>query len=122
MEYHHASEMNGAVEDYLKMSKHNGWCRDEKESKNAADEDKLPHIEKAYTTILSELGEDVDREGLLRTPLRAAKAMQFLIKGYKETVQGKKDLFSLSCSKLNFNVKTFFFSLEKNNKGQNILL
>lgn len=51
MEYHHASEMNGAVEDYLKMSKHNGWCRDEKESKNAADEDKLPHIEKAYTTL-----------------------------------------------------------------------
>ncbi|KAG8003126.1 GTP cyclohydrolase 1 [Nibea albiflora] len=91
MEYHHASEMNGAVEEYLKMS-HNGWCRDEKDSKNAADADKLPHIEKAYTAILRDLGEDVDREGLLRTPLRAAKAMQFLTKGYKETVQVQERL------------------------------
>ncbi|CAL8255362.1 unnamed protein product [Lota lota] len=46
---------------------------------------KLSTIERAYSTILTELGEDVEREGLLRTPLRAAKAMQFLTKGYKET-------------------------------------
>uniref|UniRef100_A0A4W6E312 GTP cyclohydrolase 1 n=1 Tax=Lates calcarifer TaxID=8187 RepID=A0A4W6E312_LATCA len=58
-----------------------------KHSEDAADSNNLCHIEKAYSTILSELGEDVDREGLLRTPLRAAKAMQFLTKGYKETTQ-----------------------------------
>uniref|UniRef100_A0A4W6E0S8 GTP cyclohydrolase 1 n=1 Tax=Lates calcarifer TaxID=8187 RepID=A0A4W6E0S8_LATCA len=90
MEYHHTSEMNGVVADYHSMcneSERNGLCREEKHSEDAADSNNLCHIEKAYSTILSELGEDVDREGLLRTPLRAAKAMQFLTKGYKETTQ-----------------------------------
>ncbi|CAL9699350.1 unnamed protein product [Knipowitschia caucasica] len=54
--------------------------------KDAEDKSRLPAIEAAYTCILRELGEDADREGLLRTPLRAAKAMQFLTKGYHETI------------------------------------
>lgn len=37
-----------------------------------------------YHQILSLLGEDVEREGLIKTPLRVARAMQFLLKGYKE--------------------------------------
>uniref|UniRef100_A0A3Q3KJS8 GTP cyclohydrolase 1 n=1 Tax=Mastacembelus armatus TaxID=205130 RepID=A0A3Q3KJS8_9TELE len=49
----------------------------------------LPALEAAYTSILRELGEDTDRQGLLRTPLRAAKAMQFLTKGYQETIDGE---------------------------------
>lgn len=51
------------------------------------EEDKLPALEAAYTTILKELGENPEREGLLKTPLRAAKAMQYFTKGYQETIQ-----------------------------------
>lgn len=39
-----------------------------------------------YKAILSELGEDPEREGLLDTPARASKAMSFLTKGYKENL------------------------------------
>lgn len=54
--------------------------------KPSEDNSRLPALESAYTSILRNLGEDTDREGLLRTPLRAAKAIQFLTKGYHETV------------------------------------
>lgn len=44
-------------------------------------------LEHHYTAILGQLGEDVRREGLLDTPKRAAKAMQYLCKGYRETLE-----------------------------------
>ncbi|XP_062981619.1 GTP cyclohydrolase 1-like [Elgaria multicarinata webbii] len=49
--------------------------------------DGLPALETAYATILQGLGEDPGRQGLLLTPRRAARAMQFLTKGYQETVE-----------------------------------
>ena len=40
-------------------------------------------IADSYKTIIENLGEDTSREGLERTPDRAAKAMQFLTQGYE---------------------------------------
>lgn len=47
-----------------------------------ADEAKLVE---AYTSIISEL-DDIDRPGVTDTPKRAAKAMQFLTRGYQQTL------------------------------------
>ncbi|MFZ5466951.1 MAG: GTP cyclohydrolase I FolE [Pseudomonadota bacterium] len=44
-------------------------------------------MEKHYEAILGAVGEDLSRDGLLDTPRRAAKAMQFLTKGYHETLE-----------------------------------
>ena len=40
-------------------------------------------ISEAYSKIISQLGEDPNREGLLKTPERIAKAMQYLTQGYQ---------------------------------------
>lgn len=42
----------------------------------------LDLITKDYLSIISNIGEDINREGLIKTPERAAKAIQFLTKGY----------------------------------------
>ncbi|MCW8276618.1 GTP cyclohydrolase I FolE [Pseudomonas sp. PCH199] len=44
-------------------------------------------LSKSYREILIGLGENPDREGLLDTPARAAKAMQYLCHGYEQSVE-----------------------------------
>ncbi|GGE62424.1 GTP cyclohydrolase 1 1 [Streptosporangium jomthongense] len=39
-----------------------------------------------YRAIIDGLGEDTNREGLQDTPMRAAKAMQFLTRGYQQNL------------------------------------
>ncbi|AUS07119.1 GTP cyclohydrolase I FolE [Pseudotamlana carrageenivorans] len=41
-------------------------------------------ITNQYKHIIEDLGEDTQREGLVKTPERAAKAMQFLTQGYDQ--------------------------------------
>ena len=43
---------------------------------------KVERMAEKYRSVLEELGEDPQREGLLKTPERAAKALQFLTHGY----------------------------------------
>ncbi|CAD6201362.1 GSCOCG00000165001-RA-CDS [Cotesia congregata] len=48
----------------------------------------LPEMSKSYRRLLRSLGEDPDRQGLLKTPERAAKAMLFFTKGYDQSLEG----------------------------------
>ncbi|KAL1645688.1 GTP cyclohydrolase I [Diplodia intermedia] len=60
-----------------------------RERKEATDEQKDERLQKlsgAVRTILECLGEDPNREGLLETPERYAKAMLFFTKGYEENL------------------------------------
>jgi len=46
----------------------------------------LQNVSEKVKVILTEIGEDTEREGLIRTPERVAKAYKFLTKGYKQNV------------------------------------
>lgn len=47
----------------------------------------LPDMANSYRLLLTGLGEDPDRPGLLKTPERAAKAMLFFTKGYDQSLE-----------------------------------
>lgn len=49
----------------------------------------LPDMTDSYKMLLGALGENPERQGLLKTPERAAKAMLFFTKGYDQTLTGK---------------------------------
>ncbi len=46
------------------------------------DESITKNLKENFTQILTGVGEDVSREGIVKTPERAAKAIQFLTQGY----------------------------------------
>ena len=54
--------------NYIKLEKYNGSL--------------VKSLAERYGRLLSEIGENPKRQGLLKTPERAAKAMQFLTHGY----------------------------------------
>jgi len=46
-----------------------------------------PKTERLIRELLSELGENPEREGLKKTPMRVSKMFEFLTKGYREDVK-----------------------------------
>ena len=44
----------------------------------------IEKIAEHYKAIISLIGEDVTREGLLKTPMRAAKAIAYVTRGYRQ--------------------------------------
>lgn len=44
-------------------------------------------MEEHFRAIIEAIGENPEREGLLRTPHRAAKAMEFLTQGYEQDIE-----------------------------------
>src|ERR1035437_2156794 len=49
------------------------------------DAEKTEQIAEHYRQIIQLLGEDVNREGLLKTPERVARSLQFLMQGYEQS-------------------------------------
>jgi GTP cyclohydrolase I len=53
---------------------------------NRLRESDLDRIADAYRELLQGIGEDTEREGLRRTPDRAARALEFLTQGYRQNL------------------------------------
>ena len=73
----------------------------------------LEPLAKHYEEILKLLGEDPEREGLLKTPMRVAKAMQTLTRGYEEDAHEvlRQALFKEDYSQMVIVKNIDFFSL-----------
>lgn len=62
-------------------------ARERLESSTEESKGRESRIAEAVKTILTELGEDPSREGLLETPERYARAMLFFTKGYEDNIK-----------------------------------
>lgn len=51
--------------------------------RNLTDDERISRIASHMEAIISLIGEDTSREGLVKTPLRAAKALYYLTSGYR---------------------------------------
>ena len=49
-------------------------------------EENLDKLSRAYQELLEAIGQDPDRQGLRRTPIRAARALEFLTQGYRQSL------------------------------------
>jgi GTP cyclohydrolase I len=59
-------------------------------------------VENLYRELLQSIGEDIHREGLQKTPERAARALQYLTKGYEEDIDKiiNNAIFSSDCNEM----------------------
>lgn len=68
----------------------------------AYNQDGINALSESYKSIITELGEDPEREGLQKTPERIAKAMQFLTQGYNQNAEAvvRGAMFNEECSEM----------------------
>lgn len=65
-----------------------GMWKDDEEKSQA--EHVVDTISDAFKTIIENLGDPrPDRDGLIKTPQRAARALCYFTKGYEETIESK---------------------------------
>jgi GTP cyclohydrolase I len=69
--------MNDHTRDMLEENEMNGYAKIDR-----YDPVGIGRMAEQVRAVLTELGEDPDREGLVKTPERVAKALQFLTHGY----------------------------------------
>lgn len=62
----------------------------------------IEQLKENYSSIITSLGENVNREGLQKTPERVAKAMQFLTQGYNLDAEAvvRSAMFKEECSEM----------------------
>lgn len=51
-------------------------------------DNRLANLSRSYLNMIYSIGEDPMRQGLQKTPVRAAEAFLHFTKGYKETING----------------------------------
>lgn len=63
---------------------------------------KTSKMEAAFSTIIENVGEDPNRDGLRDTPKRAAKAFEFLTHGYEQSLESivNNALFESDCNEM----------------------
>lgn len=66
--HNHTDHLDETENGYIKIDRYN--------------EGKIASVANHYSDILTQLGEDPSREGLIKTPERVAKALQYLTHGY----------------------------------------
>jgi GTP cyclohydrolase I len=56
------------------------------QTRGKIDNQRVEALEEVYRNLLEAIGEDPERQGLQRTPIRAARALEFLTQGYRRNL------------------------------------
>ncbi len=91
--------LSAIAENNTTLPSGRGCCCDDDEDCSALPETEpkvMASLSEAVYTMLGALGEDPEREGLIKTPERVAKSLRFLTKGYSQNPEEllKKALFT----------------------------